>query len=320
MANPDIYDVCIIGGGPAGHSASVYTSRAMLKTILFEGLDNPGGQLTQTTSVENYLGFPNGINGPELCDRFREQSIFWNTKVMSEYVDKITKSDKYYNVYYDDMNLYIIAKSIIICSGSSAKLLTFEGSNTFWNKGITACAVCHGSLPIFRDKPLFVIGGGDTAMEDALYLSRYSANVTIVHRRDTFRASGIMQQRVFNNKNINILWNSEIIKAEGNEFLEKVSIMNNVTKKVSNYDANGVFYAIGHKPSVFFLNNSDIDIKLDEDGYIMTSENGTETTCKGIFCAGDVRYYDKKFKQAIVAAGRGCQAALEVIEYLGINL
>lgn len=321
---PDIYDVCVIGGGPAGHSASLYTSRSMLKTILFEGLINPGGQLTQTTEVENYLGFPEGIDGYELCNNFRKQSEKWNTYIISEYVEKIKYEyeEKIFSVYFDDMNQYILTKSIIICTGSSAKLLSFEGSKTYWNKGITSCAVCHGALPIFRNKPLFVIGGGDTAMEDALYLSRYTNDVYIIHRRDTFKASKIMQQRVFNNDKIKILWNSEIIKAYGDSdndilsMLSMISVKNNKTGEITNYKASGVFYAIGHEPCTYFIKNSDININIDDEGYIITENDSTKTNIPGIFCAGDVRQKDKKFKQAIVAAGTGCKSALECIEYL----
>jgi thioredoxin reductase (NADPH) len=314
---PDKYDVCIIGGGPAGHSAALYTSRGMLSTILFEGIDNPGGQLTQTTDIENYLGFPEGIGGYDLCQKFKEHSEKWGTIVKSDYVDKITSSeDGYFNVYYDDLNMYILAKTVIICSGSTAKMLKFDGSEKYWNRGITSCGVCHGALPIFRNKPLFVVGGGDTAMEDALYLSKYTSEVYIVHRKDTFRASKIMQQRVFNNPNIKILWDTEVVKVSGKDLLENITLRNNKTGEEETHTANGLFYAIGHTPSTSFLSDSDIKIELDEEGYIMTDNDSTKTNIPGIFCAGDVRSFDKKFKQAIVAAGTGCKAALEAIDYL----
>lgn len=316
----EVYDVCIIGGGPAAHSAALYTSRSMLKTILFEGLQ-PGGQLVQTTEVENYLGFPEGIQGYDLCLKFREQSEKWGTEILSEYVEKITKSSDpnyKFNVYFDELNKFILAKSIIICSGSSAKTLTFKGSDTFWNKGITACAVCHGSLSMFRNNPLFVVGGGDVAMEDALYLSKYTQDVYIVHRRDSFRASGIMQQRVFSNPNIKVIWDSEIVKASGTDLLESITIRNNKTGEETEHKASGLFYAIGHTPCSEFLRGSDLYIALDDEGYIITDNDTTKTTVDGIFCAGDIRQKDKKFKQAIVAAGTGCKAALEVIDYLQI--
>jgi len=323
----DRYDVCIIGGGPAAHSAALYTSRALLKTVLFEGIDTPGGQLTQTTEVENYLGFPDGIQGYDLCQRFKQQSERWGTKVISEYVERITYNQdnpKEYKIYYDDMNKYIISRSIVIASGSISKKLSFEGSKKFWNKGISACAVCHGALPIFRNKPLFVVGGGDTAMEEALYLSKYSSQVYIVHRRNKFRASRIMQDRVFNNDRIKIIWDTEIIGAYSeenveynqNNFLQRIRIRNIKTHEETEHKANGLFYAIGHEPCTFFLKNSNIHVALDEEGYILTETNSSQTNIDGIFAAGDVLENEKKFKQAIVAAGSGCKAALEAIEYM----
>jgi thioredoxin reductase (NADPH) len=315
----DQYDICIIGGGPSGHSSAIYTSRALLKTVLFEGLDMPGGLLTQTTEVENYPGFPEGIQGYDLCQRFKEQSERWGTKVISEYVERITynkENNKEFIIYYDDMNRYIITRSIIICSGSIAKKLSFEGSKQFWNKGITSCAVCHGSLPIFRNKPLFVIGGGDASMEEALYLSKYSSEVYIIHRRDQFRASRIMQERVFNNDRIKIIWDTEIIGAYGENFLESIKVRNIKTGEEMEHKANGLFYAIGHEPCTFFLKNSNVPVALDQEGYILTESNSTQTNVDGIFCAGDVSESEKKFKQAVVAAGSGCKAALEAIEYL----
>jgi thioredoxin reductase (NADPH) len=327
----DRYDICIIGGGPAGHSAALYTSRALLNTVLFEGLDTPGGQLTQTSEVENFLGFPEGIQGYDLCQKFKKQSERWGTKIISEYVERISKDDedsKEYKVYYDDMNKYIITKSIIICSGSVSKKLYFEGSELFWNNGITSCAICHGALPIFRNKPLFVVGGGDTAMEEALYLSKYSSQVNIIHRGDYFRASRIMQERVFTNSRINIIWNTEVIGAYGKDiedienmenydkFLDSIKVKNVKTGKETIYKANGLFYAIGHDPCVFFLKNSNVPIALDKDDYILTESNSSQTNIDGIFAAGDVLSSEKKFKQAIVAAGSGCKAALEAVEYL----
>lgn len=309
-----IYDVCIIGSGPAGHSAALYTSRGMLKTIIFEG-NEPGGQLMKTSIIENYLGFPEGVGGYDLCMKFREQSLRWGSEILSENVEKITSSaaSNCFNVYYDEMKKYIIAKSIIVCSGSKAKILEFEGSSKFWNRGITSCGVCHGSLPMFRNKPLYVVGGGDTAMEDALYLSKYTSDVYIVHRRNEFSASKIMQQRVFSNPNINILWNTDVVKASGKDLLESITLRNNKTGEEKELRASGLFYAIGHKPCSDFLRGY---IELDSEGYIITEEDSTKTTVDGIFCAGDIREKDKKFKQAIVAAGRGCQAALEAIDYL----
>lgn len=316
-----IYDICIIGGGPAAHSSAVYCSRSMLETILFEGSVDQGGQLIQTTHVENYPGFPEGIMGYDLCTKFREHSEKWGTTILSEFVSSISyeNDNKVFVVYYGEngeKKSYILCKSIILATGSKAKSLLFQNSELFWNRGITGCAVCHGALPMFRNKPLFVVGGGDTAMEDALFLSRYSKQVYIIHRREQFRASKIMQQRVLSNPNITVLWNSEVVCADGNDNLESVSIMNNKTGDISQYKASGLFYAIGHSPSTDFLKNSDISVNMDEEGYILTYPDSTKTSVKGIFAAGDVRASDKKFKQAIVASGTGCKAALEAIDYV----
>lgn len=312
-----IYDICIIGGGPAAQSSAIYSSRSMLKTILFEGSVDQGGQLIQTTHVENYPGFPEGILGYDLCMKFREQSEKWGTEILSEFVTSISYSDdnKLFIVYYTNHN-YILCKSIIIGTGSKSKNLVFQNSEKFWNKGITACAVCHGALPMFRNKPLFVVGGGDTAMEDALFLSRYSKEVYIIHRRNQFRASKIMQNRVLSNPNIKVLWNSEVVCADGNNLLESISIMNNKNGEITQYKASGLFYAIGHSPATEFLKNSDISVNMDDEGYILTYPDSTQTSVKGIFAVGDVRSSDKKFKQAILAAGTGCKAALEAIEYV----
>ena len=323
MTDCDIYDVCIIGSGPAGHSSALYTSRSMLKTVLFEG-NEPGGQLTKTTTVENYLGYPEGIQGYDLCLKFRDHSEKWGTNIVSEYVNKISKNrdivplglknnENMYNVYFDDEK-YIVTKTIIIATGSSARHLTFDGSEEFWNKGITGCAVCHGALSIFRNKPLFVVGGGDVAMSDALYLSNYTSQVYIVHRRNSFRASKIMQDRVFDNTKIKIIWNSDIVKASGEEFLEKILVKNNKSGEEKEYSAGGLFYAIGSDPSTSFLKDS--GIVMDEEGYILTERDSTKTSMLGIFACGDVLSNNKKFKQAIVSAGSGCIAALEAIEYL----
>lgn len=316
-----IYDIAIIGSGPAGMTSALYASRGMLKTVLFEGIE-PFGQLTRTTIVENYPGFPEGIDGYELCMKFKEQSEKYGTEILSENVEKITSSEveKYFNVYYDDMKKYIITKTVIICTGSKSKMLEFEGSNTFWNKGISSCGVCDGSLLMFRNKPIFVIGGGDSVAENALYLSKYTSEVYIVHRRDSFRASKIMQQRVFSNPNIKILWDTEIVKADGTDLLESITLRNNKTGEETEHKASGLFYAIGHNPCSDFLRGSDLYIALDSEGYIITEEDSTKTIVDGIFCAGDIRDKDKKFKQAIVACGTGCKAALEAIEYLqGLN-
>lgn len=313
------YDVIIIGGGPAGLASAVYCVRARLSTLLFEGTnDIAGGQLTQTTIVENYPGFPNGILGFDLISNMRDQALKWGTIIETHYVSHIEKVnyEKYHLFRVHYFNKTVLAKTVIVASGSTAKRLVFDGSDTFWNRGITSCAVCHGSLPIFRNKPLFVVGGGDTAMEDALYLTKYTNQVYIVHRRDRFRASQIMQERVFSSDRITILWNSEIVEAKGSDYLQTLTIYNHKEKTYKVYEANGLFYAIGHTPNTGMLSNL---VELDSEGYILTdpmAELSTMSSVPGIFVAGDVKSIDKKYKQAIIASGSGCKASMDVMEYL----
>jgi thioredoxin reductase (NADPH) len=313
MVQMGCYDVCIIGSGPAAHTAAIYTSRACLKTVLFEGwMANdvaPGGQLTTTTDVENFPGFPGGIEGGELCNKFREQSSSFGTEIITETVLSIDNSERPFIVRTKERK--ISAKAVIIATGAKAKRLTFEGSEDFWNSGISACAVCDGAAPIFRNKPLAVVGGGDTAMEEATFLSKYASHVYIIHRRDTFNASKIMQQRVFDNPKIEVIWNSEVIKAKGDTLLRGITLKNNVTGAVFDMQVNGLFYAIGHEPASKFVAEQ---INTDKDGYILVESGSTKTNVPGIFAAGDV--VDKVYKQAITAAGTGCMAAIDVINFL----
>jgi thioredoxin reductase (NADPH) len=306
-----IVDIVIIGSGPAAQTAAIYCSRANLNTLLFEGdLSQVGGQLITTTDVENFPGFPNGINGYELTRLMKEQSLRFGTQIITDIVINIEKNDKYFNVYTKNLNSYL-TKSIIIASGATAKKLEFQGSEQFFNYGISACAVCDGALPIFRKKVLAVIGGGDTAMEEALFLSKYASKVYIIHRRDKFRASKIMQDRVFKNDKIEILWNNVVIEAKGSNKLEKIVLENINTNERVEKEVKGLFFAIGHKPSSDFAKNL---VNLDEDGYIITVPGTTKTNIEGIFACGDVQ--DKKYRQAITAAGSGCMAALDVCHYL----
>lgn len=302
--------LCIIGSGPAAHTAAIYAARAELKPILFEGcMANdiaPGGQLTTTTKVENFPGFPQGINGVELMDRCKNQSQQFGTKIVTETVTAVDFSATPFKVLTDFR--VVLADSVIVATGAVAKRLFFpgsrEGNGGFWNLGISACAVCDGAAPIFRNKPVAVIGGGDSAMEEATFLTKYASEVFVIHRRDVFRASKILQKRALSIPNIRVIKNSEVVQAYGDGdkgVLGGVKIKNVVTGDVSDLKVSGLFFAIGHEPATKFLGGQ---LELDADGYILVTKPGTtQTSVRGVFAAGDVQ--DKKYRQAITAAGTG---------------
>ncbi|XP_022733703.1 thioredoxin reductase NTRB-like [Durio zibethinus] len=320
MDSPLRTKVCIIGSGPAAHTAAIYAARAELKPILFEGwMANdiaPGGQLTTTSDVENFPGFPKGILGIELMDRCRNQSLRFGTTIFTETVNKVDFSSFPFKIFTDAKT--VLADSVIVATGAVAKRLNFPGSGDgqggFWNRGISACAVCDGAAPIFRNKPLAVIGGGDSAMEESTFLTKYGSKVYIIHRRDTFRASKIMQSRVVSNPKIEVIWNSVVVEAYGDGergVLGGLKVKNLLTGEVSDLKVSGLFFAIGHEPATKFLEGQ---LQLDSDGYILTKPGTTQTSVRGVFAAGDVQ--DKKYRQAITAAGTGCMAALEAEHYL----
>lgn len=294
--------LCIIGSGPAAHTAAIYAARAELKPILFEGwMANdiaPGGQLTTTSEVENFPGFPDGIGGGEIMERCRNQSLRFGTEIFTETVNKVDFSKTPFEVFTDSKT--VLADSVIVATGAVARRLTFPGSIEFWNRGISACAVCDGAAPIFRNKPLAVIGGGDSAMEEANFLTKYGSKVYIIHRRNEFRASKIMQNRALENPKIQVVWDSVVEEAYGERLLGGLKVKNIVNGEVSDLQASGLFFAIGHEPATKFL---DGQLELDADGYVVTKPGTTLTSVKGVFAAGDVQ--DKKYRQAITAAGSG---------------
>lgn len=303
----------IIGSGPAAFTAAVYAARANLQPMLFEGfMSGPtGGQLMTTTEVENYPGFPKGISGPELMEQFREQSLRFGTVHKAEDVESVDLSKRPFLVKGAETK--VLAESLIIATGATAKRLDIEGARDgeFWQKGVTACAVCDGAAPIFRDKPLFVIGGGDTAVEEAIFLTKYGSKVFMVHRRDELRASKIMAERALHHPKIQVLWDSAIVKIVGDQVVRKVVVQNLKTQKQEEKEAGGVFFAIGHTPNTAFL---DGQLKVNDAGYILVKPGSTYTSKEGVFAAGDVQ--DWVYRQAVTAAGTGCMAALDAERWL----
>jgi thioredoxin reductase (NADPH) len=300
-------NLLIIGSGPAGYTAAIYAARANLKPVLYQGIQ-PGGQLTITTDVENYPGFPDGIQGPELMVHFEKQAQRMGADIRYGLATKVDLSARPYKVWIDEEKM-IEAESIIISTGASAKWLNIESEQRLNGYGVSACAVCDGFF--FRGKEVAIVGAGDTAAEEALYLSKLCSNVHMLIRRDEMRASKVMQDRVKNTPNIKIYWNSETDEILGEKTVEAVRIKNNQSGEKVEVPIKGFFVAIGHTP------NSDIFkgfIDMDEAGYIQTIPGSSKTNVEGVFAAGDVQ--DKIYRQAVTAAGSGCMAALDAERYL----
>ena len=308
-----IENVIIIGSGPAAHTAAIYAGRALLEPLVFEGEMAAGvaagGQLTTTTDVENFPGFPKGIMGPELMMNMREQSINCGARIETKTVDAVHLSKKPFEVVVGSETYF--AKTVIVSTGATAKRLGLPGEETYWQKGMSACAVCDGALPMFRNKPLVVIGGGDSACEEAHFLSKYASKVYLLVRRGEMRASKVMQERVKKTDKIEILWHTQATKVEGDGLMNAVHVHNSEDGTNRVLEANGLFYAIGHEPNTSFLNGQ---LECDSSGYIVTKPDCMATSVPGVYACGDVQ--DKTYRQAITAAGTGCMAALEAEQFL----
>ncbi len=311
MKENSLYNVIIIGSGPAGLTAALYTARANLKPLVFEGLQ-PGGQLTITTDVENYPGFEHGIMGPELMDVMRKQAQRFGAECHYKIVDKVDFSAKPFKIF-TDIEVYL-SNSVIIATGASAKLLGLPSENEYMGYGVSACATCDGFF--FKDQRIIVIGGGDTAMEEASYLTKFGKEVTIIHRRDEFRASKIMLERAEKNTKIKFMTNTVLeevigLNENGKRRVTGAKLKNVMTGEIFIHECEGIFLGIGHKP------NTDVfkgQVELEDTGYIKTSKVNTKTNIEGVFCCGDAQ--DHYYRQAVTAAGSGCMAAIDVERYL----
>jgi thioredoxin reductase (NADPH) len=312
--------VVILGSGPAGLTAAIYASRAQLEPLVIEG-PQPGGQLTITTDVENYPGFAEGIMGPALMEEFRGQAERFGTEIIQTWIDKIDFSERPFTLYgkaSEDSEGYthkIITDTLIISTGASAKWLGIPGEDPvpegLGGNGVSACATCDGFF--FRNVPVVVVGGGDTAMEEAQFLTRFAEKVTLIHRRDEFRASKIMQERTLANEKIEVLWNTEVREILGSQKdgVTAVKIYNNETGEESEFPTKGVFIAIGHKPNTELFEGV---LEMDDVGYIKTGGHSTKTNVPGVFASGDAQ--DSYYRQAVTAAGTGCMAAIDAERFL----
>lgn len=310
----------ILGSGPAGLTAAIYASRAQLDPLVIDG-PQPGGQLTITTEVENYPGFKTGIMGPILMDEFREQAMRFGTRIENVWIDSVDLSERPFKLYgkesqdSTEITTIIEAETLIIATGASAKWLGIPGEapvpEGLGGNGVSACATCDGFF--FRDRPIVVVGGGDTAMEEALFLTKFASKVTLVHRRGEFRASAIMQNRVLTHSKIEVLWNTEVLEINGTKEagVESVRLLNNKTNEESILPTQGVFIAIGHQPNTWLFKDA---LDMDDVGYLITEGRTMRTNVPGVFACGDAQ--DAIYRQAITAAGTGCMAAIDAERFL----
>ncbi len=321
MSNTEIHrKVVILGSGPAGLTAAIYASRAQLEPLVIDG-PQPGGQLTITTDVENYPGFAKGIMGPELMDEFRGQATRFGTEIINVWIDKVDLASRPFTLYgkasqdSDEITTIIKAETLIISTGASAKWLGIPGEEPvplgLGGNGVSACATCDGFF--FRGRPIVVVGGGDTAIEEATFLTRFASKVSLIHRRDSLRASKIMQERAFANEKIEFIWNTEIKEILGTkeEGVTGIRIFNNQTNEESEFPTQGVFIAIGHQPNTQLFAGQ---LEMDEVGYLKTEGRTMKTNIEGVFACGDAQ--DSYYRQAVTAAGTGCMAAIDAERFL----
>ena len=320
MSEQSTEKVLIIGSGPAGWTAAIYAARANLDPVVYVGVPAtnpapvlPGGQLMLTTEVENYPGFPHGVTGPDMMAKFREQAERFGTRVVDANIDQCDFSNRPFRMVDSDGKT-VLASSVIISTGATANWmgLANEIRLAMNGGGVSACAVCDGALPVYRNQPLAVVGGGDTAMEEASYLTKFASKVYVIHRRDTLRASKSMQDRVLSNPKVEMVWDSAVEDVIGDERLESVRVKNLKTGALRSLDVRGLFIAIGHSPATKFLDGSGVE--LDAKGYVALHTRSSTTNIPGIFAAGDVA--DQQYRQAVSAAGMGCQAALDCERWL----
>ena len=308
MTDKTIHKTIIIGSGPAGLTAAIYAGRANLKPIVFEG-NQPGGQLTITTDVENFPGFPDGVMGPEMMDLFRNQAKKFGAECFFKHVTKVDFSSKPFKVYVGDEEF--LSETVILSTGASARMLGLEAEKDLMGYGISTCATCDGYF--FKDKEIVVVGGGDSAMEEASFLTKFAKKVTIIHRREVFKASKIMLERARNNPKIDIMVNKSILDIKGNQKdgVSSIILKDAIDGKETVFNCEGVFYGIGHIPNTDFLS---MFLDVDENGYIITKADSTRTNIDGVFACGDVQ--DNHYRQAITAAGSGCMAAIDAEKFL----
>lgn len=305
------YDVVIVGSGPAGLTAALYAARADLNPIIFEGPE-PGGQLMQTTDVENYPGYPEGVMGPKMMEDFRQQATKFGADCRYGYVTDIDFDKRPYKLTVDE-EVTVYAHAIIIATGASAMWLDLPSEQRLRGKGVSACATCDGAF--FRNEHVVIVGGGDTAMEEATFLTKFASKVTVIHRRDELRASKAMQNRAFENEKIEFMWDSELQEVMGEQVVKGIKVKNSKTGEITILeDVTGVFIAIGHKPNTDLFKGV---LSMDDVGYIITKGQSTETDLPGIFASGDAM--DPIYRQAVTAAGTGCRAALDAERYLADN-